>query len=554
MTADRYRWIRLIDGSDLPDRSLIGGKAWSIAHIRALDLAVPPAFVITTEACREFLHTGNLPPDLGDELAAGVAWLQSMTGRYFGGPAPAEESGAAPKVAESPLLLSIRSGAPVSMPGMMDTILNLGIDARTETALALESGDEGFARDTHRRFLELYAGIVMKTVGLELDGAAPPGDWYRAIEQQCGAPVPGDPVEQLEEAVRAVFASWNSRRAKRYRKHHDIPDDLGTAVTVQAMVFGNLDDHSGTGVLFSRNPLTGETAPYGEYLARAQGEDVVSGKFQPQPLATLKDLLPEVHQQLLAAATTLENANRDAQDIEFTVQKGELFLLQTRTAKRAPEAAVRMAVEMVKEGVISPDEALARVTPDQVRVMLRPSLQPGAADGLTPLATGEGACQGVGAGTIVTDTDEAETRAQAGEAIVLARPITSPEDVHGMIPAQAIITEKGGSTSHAAVVSRALGLPCVVGCGEGSVVRLAGQEVTVCGETGKVYQGLLPVTAPAERDNALLVQLIDWARERCPAGRQPEPGVDPVLPELLATLHAGHPDDDQETLAAQAGE
>jgi pyruvate,orthophosphate dikinase len=457
-------------------------------------------------------------------------------------------------VAESPLLLSVRSGAPISMPGMMDTILNLGIDARTETALALESGDAAFARDTHRRFLELYAGIVMRTPGLSLDAAAEPGSWYQAIEQQAGAPVPGDPVEQLEAAVRAVFDSWNSRRAKRYRKHHDIPDDLGTAVTVQAMVFGNLDDNSGTGVLFSRNPLTGEAAPYGEYLARAQGEDVVSGKFQPEPLAALERALPEVHGQLLDAAAALEKANGDAQDIEFTVQKGELFLLQTRTAKRAPEAAVRMAVEMVAEGMISEDEALARVSPDQVRVMLNPSLQRGAIDGLEPLLSGEGACQGVGQGTVVTDPDEAESRAGEGEAVILARPTTSPEDVHGMIPAKAIVTEKGGSTSHAAVVSRALGLPCVVGCGEGRVAALAGREVTVCGETGRVYDGLLPVTAPVESDNEQLNQLIDWARARLPAERQPADWVEPVLPALLTTLHAGHPDDDLETIAAQAGE
>ena len=544
MSGDAQHWIRLIDGSELPEKSLIGGKAWSIAHMRALGLEVPPAFVITTDACREFLQTGDLPPGLSDEIAHGVAWLQTVTGRSFQGPGSGER----------PLLLSVRSGAPVSMPGMMDTILNLGINTRTETALGLESGDPGFARDTHRRFLELYASVVLKTVGLELAPGADPSDWYQAIEKQCGAPVPGEPTEQLQQAVRAVFTSWNSRRARRYRKHHDIPDDLGTAVTVQAMVFGNLDEQSGTGVLFSRNPLTGELAPYGEYLPRAQGEDVVSGKFQPQPLDTLAQAHPEVHEQLLAAAQTLENTNRDAQDIEFTVQKGELFLLQTRTAKRAPEAAVRMAVEMAGDGLISIDEALARVTPDQVRVMLRPSLVPGAADALSPLVTGEGACQGVGLGTVVIDPDEAEARAREGEAVVLARPTTSPEDVHGMIPAKAIITEKGGSTSHAAVVSRALGLPCVVGCGEGKVVALAGRQVTVCGESGQVYDGLLPVTAPEESGNPLLGKLIEWARDRCPVERQPQSGEEPVLAALLTALHADHPDDDLETIAAQASE
>ena len=548
------RWTCVIDGSELPEKTLIGGKAWSIAHMRGLGLNVPPAFVITTEACREFLSKGELPADLGDELAAGVAWLQQQTKRYFGGPAPSDETGAAPKVAERPLLLSVRSGAPVSMPGMMDTILNLGIDARTETALALESGDAAFARDTHRRFLELYAGVVMKTVGVQLDASADPAQWYQAIEQQAGSPAPGDPVEQLESAVRAVFSSWNSRRAKRYRKHHDIPDELGTAVTVQAMVFGNLDDQSGTGVLFSRNPLTGEAAPYGEYLARAQGEDVVSGKFQPQPLASLEAAMPEAHAGLLAAAEALERVNRDAQDIEFTVQHGELFLLQTRTAKRAPEAAVRMAVEMAIEGMISSAEALERVSPDQVRVMLLPSLQSGAADGLQPLASGEGACQGVGLGTVVADPDEAEARANGGEAVILARPTTSPEDVHGMIPAKAIITEKGGSTSHAAVVSRALGLPCVVGCGEGSLAELDGRQVTVDGESGQVYDGLLPVTAHKETEHELLVQLIAWARQACPKDRRPADSEAPVLPALLTALHSAHPDADPETIAAQVDE
>ncbi len=471
------RWTLPLDGAHLPDRALVGGKAWSIARMVSLGLNVPPAFVVTTAACNAY-QAGGLPEGLVEEIDAGLAWLEEKTGRSFGnGP--------------SPLLLSIRSGAAISMPGMMDTVLNLGISDLTETALAAESGEAEFARDTHRRFIELYEAIVLK------------GD--------TSQPIPTDPRTQLLAAVQAVFDSWNSRRARKYRQHHGIADDLGTAVTVQAMVFGNLDDQSGTGVLFSRNPLTGENLPFGEYLPKAQGEDVVSGKFTPLPLNTMKERVADAHARLLAASATLERDSRDMQDIEFTVQKGALFLLQARSAKRAPMAAVRCAVQMVEEGLIETNEAVARVSPEQAAEILRPRLADDATHGLTPVATGEGACPGVGSGIAVITPDEAEARAAKGEDIVLVRQTTSPDDIHGMIAAKAIVTAQGGATSHAAVVSRALGRPCVVGCGDG-VMALAGQWVTVDG-SGQVWAGALPMVVPSSDDHPGLAQILRWAAD-----------------------------------------
>ncbi|GGY91839.1 pyruvate, phosphate dikinase [Novosphingobium colocasiae] len=489
MTAEN--WTVRLDGSTLPDRRLIGGKAWSIALMRAMDLPVPPAFVITTQACLAYLEQGAFPAGLEAEIDAGLAWLDAATGRQFGG-------------AERPLLLSVRSGAAISMPGMMDTVLNLGIDDAAEAALAAESGLPDFARDTHRRFLELYASIVLK-LPVELDHGAAPQSWREQVA------APATPREALLGAVRAVFESWNTRRAKRYRDHNNIPHDMGTAVTIQAMVFGNLDEHSGTGVLFSRNPLTGEPLPYGEYLPRAQGEDVVSGKFTPLGLDAMAAMEPEAHAALLAACARLEAEHRDIQDIEFTVQSGVLYLLQARSAKRAPDAAVRAAVDMVGEGLIDVGQALARVSPEQVQALLLPRLGSGALDAAAVAAQGEGACPGVACGVVVTDPDEAERRARTGEAVVLVRSTTSPDDIHGMIAAVAVVTEQGGSTSHAAVVSRALGRPCVVGVGKGPQ---PGAIVTVDGESGRVYAGQLPVEMPDEAADARLARLIDWARAR----------------------------------------
>ncbi|WP_285019871.1 pyruvate, phosphate dikinase [Novosphingobium sp. fls2-241-R2A-195] len=525
-------WTLLLDGAELPDRALIGGKAWSVARMAALGLDVPPAFVITTKACLAYLERGEMPEGLEAEIAAGLDWLQRRTGRSFG-------------AGEKRLLLSIRSGAAISMPGMMDTVLNLGIDDDGEAALAAETGLPAFARDTHRRFLELYSAIVLKQP-VELEAAESPTQWRAAIGE-----VPGAVHDQLLGAVRAVFDSWNTRRARRYREHNGIPHDMGTAVTVQAMVFGNLDDLSGTGVLFSRNPLQGDPAPYGEYLPRAQGEDVVSGKFTPLSLGAMQAHVPEAHTALLAASDMLERENGDVQDIEFTVQSGRLYLLQSRSAKRAPEAAVRIAVDMVGEGRIDAATALSRVSAEQVSTLLLPRLAPHAAEGAQVVAQGEGACPGVATGVLVADSDEAERRAAAGEAVILVRATTSPDDVHGMIAARAVVTEQGGSTSHAAVVSRALGRPCVVGTGSGALA-LAGQVVTVDGASGKVFAGALATQVPREDEDERLSRLIGWARERCPievlrpgdAASADAVDVDLLLAEgtheQLASALAGH--------------
>ena len=317
MTIELGKSVLALTGESLPERDLVGGKAWSIARMRYLGLPVPPAFTITTEACHTYLSAGQLDEQLVSDIRAGIDWLADQTRRQF-------------DADESPLLVSVRSGAPISMPGMMDTVLNLGITDSTEQALARESNNPEFAKDTHRRFLELFPAIVHKATLADLDPGANSADWLEQIHRAIGKPLSTDPYVQLNEAIEAVFSSWNSRRAKRYRKHNNIPDDLGTAVTVQAMVFGNLDDASGTGVVFSRNPLTGSPEPYGEYLHCAQGEDVVSGKFTPEPLSAMQQSVTEAHRQLLESVDVLERENGDVQDIEFTVQRGELFLLQTR--------------------------------------------------------------------------------------------------------------------------------------------------------------------------------------------------------------------------------
>lgn len=513
------RWTLRLGGHDLPDRALIGGKAWSIARMAALGLPVPPAFVITTRACAAY-QNGQFPEGLEQEIAEGMAWLEAESGRSFGkGP--------------SPLLVSVRSGAPISMPGMMDTVLNMGICAQTEAALALETGDAAFARDTHRRFWDLYAHIVLKADIDGFDPAGSPETWSQTLAG-FGATMPESPTERLHAAIRAVFESWNSRRAKRYRQHHGIPDDLGTAVTVQAMVFGNLSDTSGTGVMFSRNPMTGERVPFGEYLPRAQGEDVVSGKFTPRPLASMLETVPEAYHSLLAAAERLEQDGGDVQDIEFTVQNDRLYLLQSRAAKRAPAAAVRIAVDMVREGKITPAMALGHVTPDQVRTLLAPRLAEGETAASTVLAQGEAACPGIGIGVVVTDTDEAERLAALGTQVILARATTSPEDLHGMIVAKAVITEQGGATSHAAVVSRALGVACVVGCGADSLMPLAGQTVTVDGATGRVYKGALQALIPDEHSDDDLATLRGWAETHSPVSVLPFGAEVPGLVDLNA--------------------
>jgi pyruvate,orthophosphate dikinase len=469
-------YTAVLDGSCPLGPDQIGGKAWGINRMRALGLPVPPAFVVTTQACREYHLGGATALDrLWPQIAERMNWLEQAMGRRFGaGPLP--------------LLVSVRSGAARSMPGMMDTILNLGINREVEALLAARTGDPDYASGTHGRFIEQYRRVVLG--GLE-------------------DPVPVKAWEQLRGAVSAVFDSWHSPRARVYRKNRNLPNDGCTAVTIQAMVFGNRDSQSGTGVLFSRNPITGEGPAWGEWLPNAQGEEVVSGSRTPQPLALLRDQMPAVHAQLLQAAARLEADARDIQDIEFTVESGRLWLLQARVAKRSPQAAVRAAVAFVEDGLISKEEALRRLDADVLRQLPALQLAP-QASAEPPLAVGESACPGVATGLVVTDPEDTEVRARRGEDVILARTTTSPDDLHGIIAARALITEQGGSASHAAVVSREIGRPCVVGCGSNTVTRLAGQRVTVDGASGRVWRGNLAVERANDAAIGDLRKLLAW--------------------------------------------
>ncbi|WP_407662041.1 pyruvate, phosphate dikinase [Mycolicibacterium elephantis] len=471
-----------LDGERVLSRMLVGGKAHGLSKIRAAGLPSPPAFVVTVDACRQYFESReDLLARLWPQVEEGIAWLEAESEHTFGG-------------GPVPLLVSVRSGAPASMPGMMDTVLNLGINDDVERILAENCGAR-FAADTHQRFRAQFRQVV------------------GAVDEH----VPADPFMQLRAAVTAVFESWNSPRAVSYRRHHGLEGKMaGTSVTVQAMVFGNLDDRSGTGVLFSRNPLTGADEPYGEWLPCGQGEDVVSGKFDPLPLTALAQTQPAIHAQLIEAATRLEYEGADVQDIEFTVEAGKLYLLQTRAAKRSARAAVSIAVALQQEGLIDVDEALARITPAQLDTLLTPVIEPAALTGATTVAIGLPACPGVGAGRVVIDCESAEDAFDEGEDVVLARETTSPDDVGGMIAARAVITEQGGATSHAAVVSRELHTPCVVGCGKGALLKLAGTDVTVDGVSGRVYAGLLPLTRPSEDGDEAMAKLLEWARERSP--------------------------------------
>ena len=500
MTAVADRAV-VLDGSTVPDKETVGNKGRSIAWMLSLGLPVPPALCLPIEECRRFHAAGGeIEDETWSSVLAGVAGLEERSGRTFGG-------------GERPLLVSVRSGAAVSMPGMMDTVLNLGICDEVEASLARLSGEEAFARQTHCRFIHQFGETVFKAHLDEPGPDATPAEVREAVRADTGEEVPTDPHEQLRAVIKTVFGSWSSRRAKTYRKHWGISDDGGTAVIIQAMVFGNLGEDSGTGVLFSRNPLSGDPEPYGEWLPRGQGEDVVSGTHDPEPLSALATSMPAAHEGLLAAAKLLERENGDIQDVEFTVERGELFLLQTRAAKRSPAAAVRAAVDLVGEGAIDRAEALHRVTPEQLDTVLAPRVSEEAAAAAEVVARGTAACPGVASGVAIDDSDAA---CEAEGDVVLTRPTTSPEDVSGMIAARAVVTERGGSTSHAAVVTRALGRPSVVGVGEGATASLLGTELTVDGSAGVVYRGILATEAADPASVPGLETLIEWAREASP--------------------------------------
>ncbi|WP_210687235.1 pyruvate, phosphate dikinase, partial [Mycolicibacterium sp. GESEQ-9] len=488
-------YVVLLDGSASESRNTLGNKAFGINLMRGLGLPVPPAFCITTDVCAALMAgdeqiLDRIWPDVVDKLG----WLETETSRTFGhGPRP--------------LLVSVRSGAAQSMPGMLDTVLDLGIDDAVQRSLAAHTSP-GFAADTRSRFQTMYRRIV-------LDGNA-------------SAEIPVDPFVQLRGAIEAIFASWHSPRAEAYRTHQGLADDGGTAVVVQAMVFGNLGGDSGTGVLFSRNPATGADEPLGEWLPRAQGEDVVSGTSDCLPLDALRVAQPQVFTELIAATNQLEKLGRDVQDIEFTVEEGRLWLLQTRAAKRSPQAAVRLALKFHDTGLITDAEALRRVTPEQVSTLLSPGIQPETRLAAKLLASGLPACPGIASGTAYVDIDDALDAADAGEDVILVRTSTSPDDVAGMMASRAIVTELGGTTSHAAVVSRELGCPAVVGCGAGVAAALDGKVITVDGGEGEVREGALELTAWSEHDSPDLVALATLARTVTPL-RAYATGTHPVL-------------------------
>jgi len=521
-------------GASMAD--LLGGKGANLAEMVRLGLPVPPGFTISTEACRRYYRGDRqLPSGLWDEIRALLGEMEQVMGRGFG-------------ATDKPLLVSVRSGSRHSMPGMMDTVLNLGLNDETARALALETGDRRFALDAYRRFIQIFAKVVLRAdpepfeealaearerggvaSDAELDEEALAWTVDRFLEiaaSGAGRPFPDDPWEQLQSAVLAVFDSWNSRRAIAYRRHHEIPDDLGTAVNVQAMVFGNRGWDSGTGVAFSRSPATGERRLYGEYLANAQGEDIVSGARTPHPIEELAREMPVIHQELAAAAELLERHHRDVQDIEFTIESGRLYVLQTRSAKRTAAAAVKTAVDMVGEGLIGRDEALRRVPAADLAQLLLPRFPVSAkrralSEGRL-MARGLNASPGAATGAAVFDADAA-VNASGGRPVILVRRETSAEDVHGIIAAAAVLTARGGITSHAAVVTRGLGKPAVVGCAELRIdtarrrmsvngTQIAeGDLISVDGFTGEVFAGGIETVPPDVAANEELAVLLSWA-------------------------------------------
>jgi len=509
-------------------KNLLGGKGANLAEMSSLGLPVPPGFTITTEACVHYFSNGQSYPDaLADQVKAGLAKVEQITGKTFGD-------------VKNPLLVSVRSGARASMPGMMDTVLNLGLNDETVEGLAALSGDRRFALDSYRRFITMYSNVVLGlshddfeevlddhkdrlgvTIDTDLDAdnwQAVIADYLAVVEDRLGQPFPQDPHDQLWGAIGAVFDSWMNDRAKFYRRMHDIPESWGTAVNIQSMVFGNMGQTSATGVAFTRNPSTGEAKLYGEFLINAQGEDVVAGIRTPQSLTkagreemgetapSMEEAMPEVFGQFVEVVARLETHYRDMQDIEFTVEQGRLWMLQTRNGKRTAKSALKIAVDLASEGVISEEEAVSRVEPSALDQLLHPTLDPKAERHV--VAAGLPASPGAATGKVVFDADEAERMSQLGDAVILVREETSPEDIHGMHAARGIVTARGGMTSHAAVVARGMGRPCVSGAGEIHIDEKAGtftargrtfkagEVITIDGGKGEVLDGAVPMIEP----------------------------------------------------------
>ena len=523
-------------------KSLLGGKGANLAEMTSIGLPVPAGFTITTEVCSEYYKNDrNYPPALRDEVNANMSKIEGLMGKKFGDP-------------KNPLLVSVRSGARASMPGMMDTILNLGLNEVTVQGIIEQSGDRRFAYDAYRRFVQMYSDVVMgmdgsilehilerkkEEKGVTLDTDLSAEDWqelvatFKAkIRETLGMEFPEDPQEQLWGAIGAVFGSWMNQRAITYRKLNNIPAEWGTAVNIQSMVFGNMGSDCATGVAFTRDPATGENYFYGEYLVNAQGEDVVAGIRTPQPLSKAKkkdgvpameEVMPECYQQLLKIRSILEKHYVDMQDIEFTIEKDKLYMLQTRNGKRTARAAVKIAVDMVREGLIDEKKAVLRVQPSQLDQLLHPSLDPNAPRKV--IARGLPASPGAASGEVVFSADEAEAAAKIGLKVILVRVETSPEDIHGMHAAQGILTARGGMTSHAAVVARGMGKCCVAGCGEIKVDYAAnqftangktlnkGDVITLDGSTGEVMLGNVPTVPPQlTGDFGTLMEWVDKFR------------------------------------------
>jgi len=533
------KWVYTFEEGNKDMRDLLGGKGANLAEMTNAGLPVPPGFTITTEACNAYYALGKqFPEGLWEQVLEAMKDLEKKTGKKFGDPS-------------NPLLVSVRSGARVSMPGMMDTVLNLGLNDEVVKGLAKLTNNERFAYDAYRRFIQMFSKIVK---GLDPEPFERVLDEYKAktegkrdtdltadmlkeiverfkqmYQAALGEPFPSDPYEQLRQAIAAVFNSWMGKRAVDYRNFHKLPHDWGTAVNIVAMVFGNMGDDSGTGVAFTRDPATGEKVLYGEYLQNAQGEDVVAGIRTPKKIAQLAQDMPEVYQQFVQVAERLEKHYRDMQDMEFTVEKGKLWMLQTRSGKRTAAAAVKIAVDMVKEGLITKEEALLRVEPAQINQLLLPRFDPKAKEAAEKdgrlLAKGLNASPGAATGKVAFDADLAEEWGLAGEPVILVRPETSPDDVHGMLVSKGILTQHGGATSHAAVVARGLGLPCVAGCEairidmdrrrfsvDGKEIR-EGEYISIDGTTGEVFAGVIATVEPDFDKEEDLKTLLSWADE-----------------------------------------
>ena len=525
------KYVYLFDEGNAEMRELLGGKGANLAEMTNIGLPVPPGLTITTEACNEYyIQNEQLPAGLEAELKEKLKVVEENIGKKLGD-------------RENPLLVSVRSGAKISMPGMMDTILNLGLNDDTVEGMAAATGNRRFAMDCYRRFIQMFGDVAMgvdaslfenalaklkEDEGVQFDHQLTAEALEKLIvtfkgiyKEGTGDEFPQEPEQQLLLAVMAVFRSWNSDRAIYYRNVNKIPDDLGTAVNVQCMVFGNMGDDCGTGVAFTRNPATGEKGLFGEYLINAQGEDVVAGIRTPNPISSLEQDMPDVYAQFLDIAKNLENHYHDMQDMEFTVERGKLFMLQTRNGKRTAASAVKVAVDMVEEGLITKEEALMRLEPLQINQLLHPGIDPKAK--LTAIANGLPASPGAAMGKCVFDADTAEELGKAGQKVILIRTETTPEDIHGMVQAQGILTSHGGMTSHAAVLARGMGVPAVCGAealkidAEGKKVVINGETLTeedivsIDGATGRIFKGEVPLTASAQGEE--FDTFLGWADE-----------------------------------------